>query len=178
MKEATRLGIYRLDEFMPKIDPTAYIAPGAQIVGNVEIKANASVWFNAVIRGDNEKLTIDEGANVQDGAVIHSDPGYPTYIGKNVTIGHNCVIHGCIIEEGAVIGMNGTILNGAIIKKQSFIAAGALVTENKMIEERMLAAGVPAKVLKEAPSTLIERAEDGAAFYRSNGKRFKENNIL
>ncbi len=176
--EATKMGIYRLGEYTPIIDPTAYIAPGAQIIGNVEIKANASVWFNAVIRGDNEKIMIDEGANVQDGAVIHSDPGYPTYIGKNVTIGHNCVIHGCTIEEGAVIGMNGTVLNGATVQKQSFIAAGALVTENKTIEERMLAAGVPAKVLKELSSSLIERAEEGATFYINNGKRFKENNIL
>ena len=171
------MGIYRLDEHEPIIDPSAYIAPGAQVIGNVEIKANASVWFNAVLRGDNEKLTIDEGANVQDGAVIHADPGYPAYIGKNVTIGHNCVIHGCMIEEDAVIGMNGTILNGAVIKKQAFIAAGALVSENKIIEERVLAAGIPAKVLKEASSELIERAKDGTLFYRNNGKRFKENEI-
>ncbi|MBD1380927.1 gamma carbonic anhydrase family protein [Metabacillus arenae] len=171
------MGIFRLNDYSPIIDPSAYIAPGAQIIGNVEIKANASIWFNAVLRGDNEKLLIDEGANVQDGAVVHSDPGYPVYIGKNVTVGHNCVIHGCKIEEDAVIGMNGTVLNGAVIKKQAFMAAGALVTENKIIEERMLAAGVPAKELKEASSNLLERAQEGASFYRNNGKRYKENRI-
>ncbi|MCU9613499.1 gamma carbonic anhydrase family protein [Caldibacillus lycopersici] len=172
------MGIYRLNEYEPIIDPTAYIAPGAQIIGNVEIKANASIWFNAVLRGDNEKLTIEEGANVQDGSVVHADPGYPTYIGKNVTIGHNCVIHGCTIEEDVVIGMNGTVLNGATIKKQAFVAAGSLVLENKVIEEKMLAAGVPAKPLKPISDSLVDRAKEGAVFYQNNGKRFKENNIL
>ncbi|MBP3041171.1 gamma carbonic anhydrase family protein [Bacillaceae bacterium Marseille-Q3522] len=172
------MGIFRLNDDDPIIDPTAYIAPGVQIIGNVEIKKNASVWFNAVIRGDNEKITIEEGANVQDGAVVHADPGYPTFIGKNVTIGHNCVIHGCTIEEEAVIGMNATVLNGTVVKKQAFIAAGSLVLENKIIEEKMLAAGVPAKPLKTISNNLLERGKEGALFYQNNGKLFKENKIF
>ncbi|WP_233522536.1 gamma carbonic anhydrase family protein [Peribacillus glennii] len=172
------IGIYRLNEFEPQIHPSAYIAPGAQIIGNVQINAGATIWFNAVLRGDNEKLTIDEGANVQDGAVVHADPGYPAHIGKNVTIGHNCVIHGCTIEEGAVIGMNATVLNGALVKKQAFIAAGALVSEQKEIEEKMLAAGIPAKPLKPLNADLLKRAKEGADFYRNNGKRFRENGIV
>ncbi|MCQ6275355.1 gamma carbonic anhydrase family protein [Bacillus sp. V3B] len=172
------MGIYSLDGITPKIHPSAYIAPGAQIIGDVEIKENATIWFNAVLRGDVEKITIGEGANVQDGTVIHTDTGCPTTIKKNATIGHNCVIHGCIIEEDAMIGMNATVLSRAHIKKQAFVSAGALVGEGKIIEERMLAVGVPAKPIKVLQDDLINRMKLGAEFYQNNAKRFRNNDIL
>ncbi|WP_338448222.1 gamma carbonic anhydrase family protein [Niallia oryzisoli] len=172
------MGIYSLDGISPKIHPSAYIAPGAQIIGNVEIKENATIWFNAVLRGDVEKITIGEGANVQDGAIIHTDTGFPTTIAKNASIGHQCVIHGCTIEENAMIGMNATVLSGAVIKRQAFVSAGALVGEGKIIEGKMLAVGIPAKPIKVLSNELINRVKRGAEFYQKNGKRFRDQNIL
>jgi carbonic anhydrase/acetyltransferase-like protein (isoleucine patch superfamily) len=161
--------VYELDGVKPTVHPTAYIEPGARIVGNVEIQAHATVWFNAVLRGDREKITVGEGANVQDGAVVHTDPGFPCTIGRNATIGHQVVLHGCTVEEDAVVGMGATVLNGAVVREGAFVAAGSLVPEGKTVESRMLVAGVPAKPLKPVSEELLQRAGRGSAFYRSNG---------
>ena len=130
--------IFEFDGIKPQIDPTAYIAPGALIIGNVRIAAGASVWFNAVLRGDNEIIDIGENSNVQDGAVVHTDIGFPVKIEANVTVGHTVILHGCHLEAGCLIGMGATVLNGAVISEGSLVGAGALVTEGKTFEPGQL----------------------------------------
>ena len=105
--------IFEFKNHYPQVHSSTYIAPGAQLIGNIELKADTSVWFNAVLRGDNEKITIGKGSNIQDGAIVHVDPGYPIQVGEYVTVGHNVVLHGCTVKDGALIGMGATILNGA-----------------------------------------------------------------
>lgn len=170
--------IYELDGKKPKLDDSVYLAPGTHVIGNVILGSDVSIWFNTVIRGDNDLIKIDSGTNVQEGSMIHVDEGFPVTIGKNVTIGHNCVIHGCTIEDGALIGMGAIILNGAHIKKGAVVAAGAVVGENKVIDEGMLAAGVPAKQLKPVNEILQKRIEEGAYFYQRNGRKFKQAGIF
>ncbi|WNS78557.1 gamma carbonic anhydrase family protein [Domibacillus sp. DTU_2020_1001157_1_SI_ALB_TIR_016] len=170
--------LYKFKGYHPNIHPSAYIAPGTQLIGNIELQEETSVWFNAVLRGDNEKITIGKGSNVQDGAVVHVDPGYPVNVGEHVTIGHNVVLHGCTVEDGALIGMGATILNGAVIGEGALIAAGALVPEGKVIEPGVLAAGVPAKVIRKLTPENIERAKEGALQYVKNGIRYKEKDII
>lgn len=169
--------LYKFKEHYPNVHSSTYIAPGAQLIGNVELMENTSVWFNAVLRGDNEKITIGKGTNIQDGAIVHVDPGYPIHVGENVTVGHNVVLHGCTVEDGALIGMGATILNGAIIGEGSLIAAGALVPEGKIIEPGVLVAGVPAKVIRKLTPENIELGKEGALQYVKNGVLYKEENI-
>lgn len=129
----------------PRIDPSAYVAPGAVVIGDVVISAGVSVWFNAVIRGDVEPIVIREGSNIQDGVVVHTDPGYPCDVGENVTVGHNAILHGCQIKPGVTIGMGATVLTGAVVGESALVAAHALVLEGAEVEPRTLVAGVPAK---------------------------------
>ena len=133
----------------PVVDPTAYIAPNATLVGRVTIGAGASVWFGAVMRGDTDDLVLGERSNLQDNVVVHADPGSPAIIGAGVSVGHGAVVHGCRIEDGCLIGMNATVLNRAVIGAQSLVAAGAVVLEDTVIPPRSLVAGVPAKVRRE-----------------------------
>ncbi len=170
--------LHKLKGYYPKVDESTYIAPGAQIIGNVELAENTSVWFNAVLRGDNDKITIGKGSNIQDGAVVHVDPGYPVTVGENVTVGHNVILHGCTVKDGALIGMGATILNGAVIGEGALIAAGALVTEGKVIEPGMLVAGVPAKALRKLSEENIERAQKGTESYVQNGALYKSEEIV
>ena len=162
--------IFEFDGIKPQIDPTAYIAPGAVIIGNVRIAAGASVWFNAVLRGDNEIIDIGENSNVQDGAVVHTDIGFPVKIEANVTVGHTVILHGCHLEEGCLIGMGATVLNGAVISKGSLVGAGALVTEGKTFEPGQLIVGSPARAIR----TLDEGSNHagGSRFYTANSQRF------
>lgn len=169
--------LYEFNGKYPELDPSVYVAPGAYLIGDVHLGKDVSVWFHAVMRGDNDTITIGEGSNVQEGTIIHVDEGYPVNIGKNVTVGHRCVIHGCTIEEGAMIGMGAVVLNGAHIKKGAVVAAGAVVGENKVVEENTLAAGVPAKPLKTIQPAMQERVLAGTNFYKENGKRFQEAGI-
>jgi carbonic anhydrase/acetyltransferase-like protein (isoleucine patch superfamily) len=129
------------------------------------------------LRGDNEKITIGKGSDIQDGTIVHVDPGYPINVGENVTVGHNVVLHGCTVEDGALIGMGATILNGAVIGKGTLIAAGALVPEGKIIEPGVLVAGVPAKVIRKLTPENIERAKKGTLNYVKNGAMYKKENI-
>ncbi|MGM0875873.1 MAG: gamma carbonic anhydrase family protein [Bacillota bacterium] len=169
--------LYKFKEHYPNVHSSTYIAPGAQLIGNVELKENTSIWFNAVLRGDNEKITIGKGSNIQDGVIVHVDPGYPIHVGENVTVGHNVVLHGCTIEDGALIGMGATILNGAVIGEGALIAAGALVPEGKIIEPGVLVVGVPAKVIRKLIPENIERGKEGALQYVKNSASYKEENI-
>jgi carbonic anhydrase/acetyltransferase-like protein (isoleucine patch superfamily) len=126
-----------------------FVAPNATVVGSVVIEAQASVWFNVVIRGDNDLITIGERSNVQDGSVLHTDPGIRLTLGRGVSIGHKAMLHGCTVHDGALIGINSVILNHAVIGKGSLVGANSLVPEGKVIPEGVLALGSPAKVLRE-----------------------------
>lgn len=134
----------------PIIDNTAFIADGAKVIGTVKIGKESSVWYNCVLRGDipNAEIIIGKRSNIQDGTVIHNDHNKSTIIGNNVTVGHNCVIHGCVIEDECLIGMGAIILSGAVIKKGAIVGAGAVVKENAVVEERSLVVGIPAKHVK------------------------------
>ena len=141
----------------PRIDPSAYVAPGAVVIGDVVISAGVSVWFNAVIRGDVEPIVIREGSNIQDGVVVHTDPGYPCDVGENVTVGHNAILHGCQIKPGVTIGMGATVLTGAVVGESALVAAHALVLEGAEVEPRTLVAGVPAKPRRTLSDAEIAR---------------------
>ena len=142
--------LLKYKKFLPKIGKNVFIAPGSYIIGNVNIGSKSNIWFNVVIRGDVEKIKIDSNTNIQDLTMIHcTTNGNGTQIGSNVTIGHNCVIHDCKIEDNSLIGMSSTILDGAIVKKNSMLAAGSLLTQNKIIKTGELWAGKPAKFLRK-----------------------------
>ncbi len=133
----------------PLIHETAYLAEGAVVIGDVEIGAEAGIWFNAVLRGDVEPIRIGAQSNVQDGAVLHTDPGCPCTIGESVTVGHNVILHGCLVGDGATVGMGATVLNRARVGEEAFVAANALVLEDTEIPPRTLVAGIPAKPKRE-----------------------------
>jgi carbonic anhydrase/acetyltransferase-like protein (isoleucine patch superfamily) len=149
----------------PEIDSDVFIAEGAQVIGRVRIKAKAGIWYNAVLRGDVDEIVIDEESNVQDCAVFHVDKDCPCIIGKRVTIGHGAIIHGCTIKDGALIGMNATVLDGAVVEEGALIGANALVPEGKTIPAGMLAVGIPAKVLRPLTDEEKARIEAGVDEY-------------
>lgn len=166
--------IYKLGELTPEIKGDCWVAESATVVGQVCLENNSSVWFNAVLRGDAEKLTIGENSNVQDGSVLHADAGFPLVIGKNVTVGHKVMLHGCEIGEGSLIGINAVVLNGAKIGKNCLIGANSLISEGKVIPDGSLVMGSPGKVVK----TLSEEQQKGLALsalhYVENSKRYKK----
>ena len=129
----------------PRIDPSAFVAETASVVGDVTVEQNASVWFGAVVRGDNEPIVIGAGSNIQDNVTLHCDPGCPLRIGRNVTVGHNAVVHCAAVGDGTVVGMGARLLNGAVIGKNCVIGAGAVVRENEVVPDGVLMVGVPAK---------------------------------
>ncbi|MET9221040.1 MULTISPECIES: gamma carbonic anhydrase family protein [unclassified Streptomyces] len=133
----------------PEIDPTAFTAPGSVVLGDVTLGAGASVWYHAVLRGDCESITVGAGSNIQDNCTVHADPGFPAVVGEGVTVGHNAVLHGCVIEDDVLVGMGATVLNGAHIGTGSLIAAAALVPQGMRVPPGSLVAGVPAKVRRE-----------------------------
>lgn len=167
------MAIYQLGEHAPEIDPSAYVADTATLVGKVTLEANASVWFGATLRGDNEPIMIGENSNVQEGAVMHTDPGYPLDIGKNVTIGHQAMLHGCTVGDGSLIGIQAVVLNGARIGKGCLVGAGALVTEGKEFPDHSLILGSPAKVVRTLTQEDLLRLEGTAAGYVARGQLFK-----
>jgi carbonic anhydrase/acetyltransferase-like protein (isoleucine patch superfamily) len=140
----------------PALDPTAYAAPTCVVLGDVALAADASVWYHAVLRGDCESITVGAGSNIQDNCTVHADPGFPAVIGAGVSVGHNAVLHGCVVEDGVLVGMGATVLNGARIGAGSLVAAAALVPQGMTVPPGSLVAGVPAKVRR--PLTEEERA--------------------
>lgn len=166
--------LYALNDFVPQVaDPArVYIAPGAHVMGQIVLGLDVSIWFNASLRGDNEPITIGDGTNIQEGAVLHVDPGFPLTIGRGVTIGHKAVVHGCTIGDGALIGMGAIILNGAKIGKSSLVGAGALVTEGKEFPDNSLIVGTPARVLRPLDEKALARMAEGARRYVANGRRY------
>jgi carbonic anhydrase/acetyltransferase-like protein (isoleucine patch superfamily) len=150
-----------------------WIAPTAVVIGNVTLERDASVWWGAVVRGDNELITIGQGSNVQDGCVLHTDPGYPLTIGKDVTIGHLAMLHGCVIGDGSLVGIGAIVLNGARIGKNCLIGAKALISEGKEIPDNSLVMGVPGKVLREISPEHALRMRRGAADYVQKWQRYR-----
>lgn len=151
-----------------------WIAPNAAVIGNVVLGTDASVWFSATIRGDNDLITIGDGSQVQDGSVIHADPGFPCTIGKNVTIGHMAMLHGCTIGEGSLIGIGAVVLNGAVIGKNCIIGAKALVGEGKEIPDNSIVMGAPGKVIKQVTDQHLEMLERIPPGYVERWKQFRQ----
>lgn len=165
--------LYALDGIAPEIADTAWVAPDANLIGKVTLEAASSVWFGATLRGDNERITIGAGSNVQENCVLHTDIGYPLVIGANCTIGHKAMLHGCVIGAGALIGMGATILNGAVIGEGSLIGAGALVTEGKVIPPGSMVLGSPGKVVRELSAEVRASLIKSAEGYQANAARFR-----
>lgn len=167
-------GLYELDGVRPEIDPTAWVAPGARLMGKVRLLPGASVWFNAVLRGDNEWIEIGENSNVQDGVVMHTDPGCPLVVGPDCTIGHNAILHGCVMEARSLIGMGATVLNKAVIPSGALVGANALVSEGKTFAPNSLILGAPAKAVKDLGESAGEGIKMSADHYAQNAKRYRD----
>jgi carbonic anhydrase/acetyltransferase-like protein (isoleucine patch superfamily) len=166
--------IYSLGEDTPQMHESAYAAHSATIIGNVHLSKDASVWPQAVLRGDNgERIEIGARSNIQDGAVLHTDPGFTLSIGEDVSIGHQAMLHGCSIGSGTMIGIQAVILNGASIGKNSLVAAGAVVLERKTFPDNSLIVGAPAKVMRELSEADIQGLRNNAADYVERGRRYR-----
>ncbi|MEJ8822770.1 gamma carbonic anhydrase family protein [Variovorax humicola] len=157
--------LYRIGGHTPQVPASAFVAPEATLIGQVRLGERASVWFGAVARGDNEPIDIGDASNVQEGAVLHADPGFPLRIEANVTIGHQAMLHGCTIGEGSLIGIQAVVLNGAVIGKNCLVGAGAIVTERKVFPDRSLILGAPAKVARQLTDEDVARLMTSAANY-------------
>lgn len=164
--------ILPFENAVPEVDVTAWIAENATLVGRVTVRAGASVWFGAVMRGDTDDLELGEGSNLQDNVVVHADPGSPAIIGVGVSVGHGAVIHGCRIEDGCLIGMNATVLNRAVIGAESLVAAGSVVLEDTVIPPRSLVAGVPAKVRRPLTDEEVAAIKLNADTYAARAVRY------
>jgi len=165
---------YRLDDLHPDIADNAWVADSAQVIGKVKLGDDASVWFGAVLRGDNEWLTVGEGSNIQEGTVMHSDMGFPLTLGRHVTVGHQAMLHGCTVGDNSLIGIKAVVLNGAKIGKNCLVGAGALVTEGKEFPDGSLIIGSPAKAVRELTPEQIAGLQRSAEFYVLNARRFKD----
>jgi carbonic anhydrase/acetyltransferase-like protein (isoleucine patch superfamily) len=166
--------LYDLDHHHVNLSPDTFIAPSAAVIGRVTLGRNASVWFNAVVRGDVEDITIGPGSNIQDGAILHADPGKPLIIGAGVTVGHRAMLHGCTIRDHSLIGIGATVLNGAVIGRDSMVGAHALVTEDKSFPDGVLLLGSPAKVARDLSEAEIQGLITSAEHYIANAQRFRD----
>ena len=164
---------YRLGDARVEAHPESWIAPTAAVIGKVRLDKGASVWFGAVLRGDNELIHIGENSNVQDGTVMHTDMGFPLTLGKGVTVGHNVMMHGCTVDDYSLIGINAVILNGARIGKYCIIGANSLIPEGKVIPDGSLVMGSPGKIVRTLSEAEIVGLRQTAARYVENFKRFK-----
>lgn len=165
--------IYKLGEHAPTIHESVFVADTATIVGKVSLEENASVWFGAAIRGDNEPIAVGAGSNIQEGAVLHTDPGRPLDIGRNVTVGHQAMLHGCTIGDGSLVGIQAVVLNGAVIGRNCLVGAGSVVTENKIFPDRSLILGAPARVIRELTDQEVEGLATSAETYVARRDLFK-----
>lgn len=166
--------IYALGDRTPEMNGDCWVADSATVLGSVVLENDASVWFNAVLRGDNDVITVGEGSNVQDGSVLHTDPGMPLTIGRGVTIGHKVMLHGCTIGDNSLIGINAVVLNGAKIGKNCLIGANALIPEGKEIPDGSLVMGSPGKIVRELNEAAIKGLLMSAEGYVRNFKRFRK----
>jgi carbonic anhydrase/acetyltransferase-like protein (isoleucine patch superfamily) len=165
--------IHALDGLAPDIAADAWVAADANVIGRVLLGAGASVWFGATLRGDNEAIDIGPGSNVQEGCILHTDMGFPLRVGRDCTIGHRAILHGCTIGDETLVGMGAVVLNGAVIGRNCLIGAGALVTEGKQIPDGSLVVGAPARVVRPLDAEAIEGLRRSARSYRANAARFR-----
>ena len=166
--------LYDLKDKKPKNFGENWIAPNAVVIGNVTLEKNTSVWFNATIRGDIENIHIREGSNIQDGSVLHTDPGYPLKIGKNVTVGHMVMLHGCTIGDNSLIGIGAVILNNSKIGNNCVIGAKSLITKNKEIPDNSLVVGSPGRVIRKLTEDEIKAVKENAIRYQENWKKYSK----
>ncbi|MDH4377854.1 MAG: gamma carbonic anhydrase family protein [Ramlibacter sp.] len=166
------MALYEIDGKSPRLGSGVWVADSADVVGDVEIGDNASVWFGVVIRGDNETIRIGKGSNVQDLSVLHSDQGKPLSIGNNVTLGHQVMVHGCTIGDNSLIGIGSVVLNGAVIGRNCIVGAGSVVTEGKEFPDNSLIIGSPAKVVRTLDDAAAARLAASAENYIANSRRF------
>ena len=166
--------LLQLEDRRVRAEGEFWVADNAVVVGSVLLKQNASVWFNAVVRGDNELITIGEGSNVQDASVLHTDPGCPLTLGKGVTVGHMAMLHGCEIGDNSLIGINAVVLNRAKIGRNCLIGANALITEGKEIPDNSMVLGAPGKVVRELTEDEVKGLRLSAEHYVENARRFRE----
>jgi carbonic anhydrase/acetyltransferase-like protein (isoleucine patch superfamily) len=166
--------LYALDDLAPALAEGAWAAPSADLIGDVRLATGASVWFGAVVRADNTPILIGEESNIQDGAIGHSDPGAPLTIGDRVTVGHQAILHGCTVEDEALIGMGARILNGAVIGAQCIVGAGALVTEGKSFEPRSLIVGSPARAIRTLSDEQVAMLRLSAAHYAEKAAHYAQ----
>ena len=163
---------FELDGRRPRVHPDAFVAPTAVLIGDVEVGAGASIWFGAVLRGDNDRIVVGARSNIQDKAVVHIDPGFPVSIGEGCTIGHHAILHGCTIGNNALIGMGATVLNGAQIGENCLVGANALVTEGKVFEPGWLIVGSPARAVRKLDEAAIAKLRLPSKGYVANWRRF------
>lgn len=169
------MAIYKLGGEAPTIHESAFVADSATVIGKVVLEENTSVWFGAVLRGDNEPITVGAGSNLQDGVVMHTDPGFPLTIGSNVSVGHQAMLHGCTIHDNALIGIQAVVMNGAVIGRNCLVGAGAVVTEGKVFADNSLILGAPARVVRQLSDEDVERLKKNADSYIRRRQHFKEN---
>ena len=167
------MAVYQLDDDVPQVPASAWVAESAQVMGQVTLAENASVWYGAVLRGDNDRISVGANSNVQDGSVLHTDHGVPLTIGAHVTVGHQVTLHGCTIGDGSLIGLQSVVLNGAKIGRNCLVGAGAVVTEGKAFPDNSLILGAPAKVVKELSPEQAARMRHGALHYVENAQRHR-----
>ena len=165
--------IYQLENRVPQLHDSAWVADNAVVIGTVVMEAGSSVWFNCVVRGDNDLITIGENSNVQDGAVLHTDTGFKLSIGRDCTIGHKAMLHGCEIGEGSLVGIGSVVLNGAKIGQNSIVGAGSVVPEGKVYPDNVLILGSPAVVKRELKPAEYQRIRLGAQHYVQNAARYR-----
>lgn len=167
--------LYQLGDRTPELrGQQHFVAPNASVIGSVILEENVSIWFNAVLRGDNEPIRIGDNSNIQDGAILHTDPGAPLTIGSNVTVGHAAKVHGCTIGDGSLIGINSVILNHSVIGRNCLIGANALITEGKVIPDNSLVIGSPGKVLRTLNADEIAAMRANSAHYVENLQRYRD----
>lgn len=167
--------LYALGDRRPDLAADAWVAPGAHVIGDVVLGPRASVWFGSALRGDNETITVGEGSNVQENCVFHTDMGYPLTIGRDCTIGHKVMLHGCTIGDNSLIGMGAIVLNGAKIGRNCLIGAGALITEGKEIPDGSMVLGAPGKVVRELDAATIQTLTASALHYQQRAAEFRSN---
>ncbi|SAL62638.1 hexapeptide repeat-containing transferase [Caballeronia terrestris] len=167
------MAIYKLGDEAPTIHESVFLADTATIIGRVTLEENSSVWFGAALRGDNEPIMVGRGSNVQEGAILHADPGFPLTIEANVTVGHQAMLHGCTVKEGSLIGIQAVVLNGAVIGRNCLVGAGAVVTEGKVFPDNTLILGSPAKAIREITEADIARMQSATASYADRREYYK-----
>jgi len=167
------MALYELDGVAPRLASSVWVADSAQVMGNVQLDEDSSVWFGAVVRGDTELITIGRGSNIQDASVLHADIGKPLFVGEYVTVGHQVMLHGCSIGDGSLVGIGAVVLNGARIGKHCLVGAGALVTEGKEFADGSMILGSPARVVRILSTAQIEELQRNTLQYVENARRFR-----